>query len=111
MTFNLDMKILVTGGSGFLGTHVRQFFNADDFSRRSNLDILNMQDAAIVKDYDVVIHLAAHLDKSPEGTGQVFLTNVEGTVNILREMKENAVFIFASTKDVYYRFADNYPAV
>ena len=29
------MKILVTGGSGFLGTHVRSFFGADDFSRKS----------------------------------------------------------------------------
>jgi len=108
MTFNLDMKILVTGGSGYLGTHVRRFFNADDLSRRSGRDILNKQDAAMVRDYDVVIHLAAHLDKSPENADQVFITNVEGTVNLLREMNENAAFIFASTKDVYGRFADNY---
>jgi len=105
------MKTLVTGGCGFLGTHVRRFFNADDLSRRSNLDILKVQDAAIVAEYDVVIHLAAELDKSPEVAGNVFLTNVEGTVNLLREMKENAVFIFASTKDVYGRFADNYNEV
>ena len=111
MTFNLDMKILVTGGSGFLGTHVRQFLGADDLSRRSGKDILNMQDASIVRDYDVVVHLAAHLDKSPGGAGQVFLTNVEGTVNLLREMKEGAAFIFASTKDVYGRFADNFVEV
>src|SRR5258706_9458988 len=102
------MKTLVTGGSGYLGTHVRQFLSADDLSRRSNLDILNLQDVAIVRDYDVVIHFAAHLDKSPAGAGQVFLTNVEGTVNLLREMKEDSVFIFASTKDVYGRFADNF---
>jgi nucleoside-diphosphate-sugar epimerase len=105
------MKILVTGGSGFLGTHVRNFFAADDFSRRSGLDILNMQDAARVKDYDVVIHLAALLDKSPDAAEMTFLTNVEGTVNLLRSMREDAVFIFASTKDVYGRFADNYAEV
>lgn len=111
MTFNLHMKILVTGGCGFLGTHVRRFFNADDLSRRSNLDILNVQDTAIAADYDVVIHLAAELNKSPSAAGNVFLTNVEGTVNLLREMKENALFIFASTKDVYGRFADNFKEV
>ena len=105
------MKVLVTGGSGFLGTHVRRFFDADDFSRRAGFDVLNMQDAQRVQDYDVVIHLAAQLDKSPESAEQVFLTNVEGTINLLRSMKENSTFIFASTKDVYGRFADNYPEV
>ena len=105
------MEILVTGGSGFLGTHVSKFFGADDFSRRSGLDVLNLQDAQKVEDYDVVIHLAATLDKSPEAAEEVFLTNVEGTINLLRSMKENSLFIFASTKDVYGRFADNYREV
>ena len=105
------MNILVTCGSGYLGTHVRRFFDADDFSRSSGRDILNVQDASLVRDYDVVIHFAAHLDKSPEAAGQVFLTNVEGTVNLLSEMKEDSVFIFASTKDVYGRFADNFDEV
>lgn len=105
------MKILVTGGSGYLGTHVRRFFNADDLSGRSGLNILNIQDAAMAADYDVVIHLAAHLDKSPDAAEHVFLTNVQGTVNLLREVSENAIFIFASTKDVYGRFADNFDEV
>jgi nucleoside-diphosphate-sugar epimerase len=39
------------------------------------------------------------------------MTNVDGTVNILQHMRKDAVFIFASTKDVYGRFADNYSAV
>ncbi len=105
------MKILVTGGSGYLGTHVRRFFGADDLSRRSGSDILDLADAATVAEYDVVIHLAAYLDKSPDAAERVFLTNVEGTVNLLRNMRRDAVFIFASTKDVYGRFADNYPSV
>ena len=105
------MKILVTGGSGFLGTHVRNYFDADDFSRKSNLDVLNLQDAQTVENYDVVIHLAAELDKSPENAESVFLTNVEGTVNILQQMRKDTIFFFASTKDVYGRFADNFSEV
>ena len=105
------MKILVTGGSGYLGTHVRKYFSADDFSRRSNLDVLKVHDTQMVEEYDMVIHLAAHLDKDPDAAEEVFLTNVEGTVNILQHMRKDAVFVFASTKDVYGRFADNFAEV
>lgn len=105
------MKVLVTGGSGFLGTHVKQFFNADDFSRRTGFDVLNLNDVRRVQDYDAVIHFAAEMSKSFDAEGRVFLTNVEGTVNVLHEVREGAAFIFASTKDVYGRFADNYREV
>src|SRR5687767_14044287 len=79
IAFNLGMKVLVTGGSGYLGMHVRQFFSADDLSRASNLDILVPGDAAIAGDYDMVIHLAAQLEKSPETAANTFQTNVDGT--------------------------------
>jgi nucleoside-diphosphate-sugar epimerase len=95
------MKTLVTGGSGYLGTHVRTFFEAKDFSRRSSLNILEDADAQIVENYDVVIHLAGHLDKNPEGAEECFRTNADGTRNIIRHMRPGAVFIYASTKDVY----------
>ena len=105
------MKIIFTGGSGYLGTHVRSFFKADDFSRRSHLDILNPHDVALIDDYDVVIHLAAHLDKDPEGSDACFRTNAEGTCNVLRRVRPNAVFIYASTKDVYGAHADQFAEV
>ncbi len=94
-----------------MGTHVRSFFNADDFSRRSDLDVLNLQDVHKAEEYDLVIHLAAEMDKSPESAEEVFLNNVEGTVNLLRVMRNDTTFIFASTKDVYGRFADNFDEV
>ena len=105
------MKILVTGGSGYLGKHVRRYFDADDFSRHSGRDVTNSIDGSIIADYDVVIHLAAHLDKSPDAAEQVFYVNVDGTINVLKHMRPGAVFIFASTKDVYGRFADNFSQV
>ena len=95
------MSTLVTGGSGYLGTYVRQFFSADDFSRRSGFDVLSAYDVQRVRDYDTVIHLAAYFDKSPEGAQQCFQINAEGTRNVLQNMKPGSVFIYASTKDVY----------
>lgn len=105
------MRILVTGGSGYLGAHVSRFFNADDFSRRASRDILSDADASMVADYDAVIHLAAHLDKSPGAAEQCFRTNAEGTANILRRMQPSSVFIYASTKDVYGSHADSFAEV
>jgi nucleoside-diphosphate-sugar epimerase len=105
------LRLLVTGGSGYLGSHIRSFFNADDFSRRVQLDVLNPLDCARAGSYDAVIHFAALLSKDPADAEAVFRTNVEGTINLLREMAPNSVFIFASTKDVYGPFADNFEEV
>jgi nucleoside-diphosphate-sugar epimerase len=102
------MKILVTGGSGYLGTHVCRFFNADDFSRRSGHDVLDSSDVRLVADYDVVLHLAGYLDKDPNGAELSFRTNVEGTANVVRNLRPGAIFIFASTKDVYGAHANSY---
>lgn len=111
MKLETELRLLVTGGSGYLGTHVRAFFNAEDFSRRSHLDILSPLDCSRAGAYDVVIHLAAQLSKDMADAEAVFRTNVEGTANLLREMQPGSVFIFASTKDVYGPYADNFEEV
>ena len=105
------LRVLVTGGSGYLGTQVRRFFEAEDFSRRSDLDVLRPLDTARAGVYEVVIHLAAHLSKTQADADNCFRTNIEGTVNLLREMRPNSVFIFASTKDVYGTHADDFDEV
>lgn len=73
--------------------------------------MLSPLDAARVGAYEAVIHLAAHLSKDPAEAENCFRTNVEGTVNLLREMQPNSVFIFASTKDVYGSHADDFDEV
>lgn len=100
------MKVLVTGGSGYLGTFLRQFFTADDFSRRSGFDVRDEQAVERIKEYDAVIHLAAHFDKSPDGAAECFRSNATGTANVIRNMKPGAAFIYASTKDVYGSHAE-----
>ncbi len=101
----------MTGGSGYLGTHVRSFFGADDFSRRSGLDVTSDYDCEKVADYDVVIHLAALLDKAEEAAESCFRTNAEGTANLLRHARPGTVFVYASTKDVYGANAEGYEEV
>lgn len=105
------MKILVTGGSGYLGTHVRRFFDADDFSRHSGHNILSEDDVKLVADYDAVIHLAGYLDKDPDAAELCFRTNAEGAANVVKQLAPGTAFIYASTKDVYGANADSYAEV
>lgn len=105
------MKVVVTGGSGYLGVHVRRFFAADDFSRRSGFDLLSPSDLNELRSYDLVVHLAAHLDKDPKAADLCFRTNADGTANVIKHMKSGSALIFASTKDVYGANANFYPEV
>jgi nucleoside-diphosphate-sugar epimerase len=105
------MKILVTGGSGYLGTHVLRFFAADDFSRRSGHDLLNQYDVELVAEYDAVIHLAAQVTKDPVQAEVCFRTNAEGAAHVIKRLRPGATFIYASTKDVYGSNAESYSEV
>ncbi|KXK07068.1 MAG: nucleoside-diphosphate-sugar epimerase [Acidobacteria bacterium OLB17] len=105
------MKILVTGGSGYLGTHIRSHFKADDLSLRNGQDILNVEHARAAGAYDVVIHLAASLDRSGVGSENTLNVNVDGTRKLLKAMRKGSTFIFMSTKDIYASVADQYPEV
>ncbi|MFY9221841.1 MAG: NAD(P)-dependent oxidoreductase [Blastocatellia bacterium] len=104
-------RILVTGGSGYLGTHIRQYFGAEDLSRRSGQDLSLLEDLSFIKNYDVIIHMAACVNKRADAAEQNFTVNVSGTIKLLEKLSTGQTFIFCSTKDVYGSHIDKYKAV
>lgn len=125
-----NSTILITGGLGFIGTHLvlalmkdnHRIIVFDNFSNSNNfLNKIISNKIKIIKgdirDYhtmvqklkkfkiDVIIHLAAvhyipYCDKNPNKTMDI---NLFGTINMLRfaELKKINRFIFSSTADVY----------
>ena len=129
------MKVLVTGGAGFIGSHLvdallalnHQVTVLDNFStgRRENLahvvDRVQLVDCNIsktgnwvkeLKNVDWIFHLAALADIVPsiQNPDEYFRANVDGTFNILQAAKTNEVkrFIYAASSSCY-GIPDQYP--
>ena len=122
------MKVLVTGGAGFIGSHlveklVKKGFELriiDDFSNGSIENLKDFQDQieiikgdilefdlinSAMKDVDVVFHLAAAISvpRSIKDPRRTSLVNVQGTINVLEAARNNGVkrVIFSSSSSVY----------
>lgn len=90
------MKILMTGSSGLLGTHLKKYIKCDSPTSKE-LDITKK--LKIDKNYDVVIHCAGYTDvaRAEIEKEKCFKINTYGTYN-LASYFNNSYFIYISTE-------------
>ena len=122
------MKILITGGCGFVGTNLTLFLNSkgykvaslDNLSRKGskynlsllkinkiknfNFDVYNFNKIKKLPKYDLIIDCCAEaaVEVSKKDIDRVINTNLIGTLNILKKVKKDrSKIIFLSSSRVY----------
>jgi len=119
-TANAPRRLLVTGGTGFVGRYVEAAVRAGDFGDYEfhtpdhGWDIRNADAVAAVVAQtrpDAVLHLAAQsfVPRSFEDPRETFEINTLGTLNLLQALKGARFagrFLFVSSGDVYGQVAE-----
>jgi UDP-glucose 4-epimerase len=120
------MKVLVTGGAGYVGSHTvqallsagHQVIAFDDLSTGNTEsvhnvslfhgDITNMKDLNTVMSstqFDAVMHFAAKTDtnESTKNPGPTYYTNVLGSLMLFQAMQQHKIntIIYSSSAEVY----------
>ncbi len=129
------MKILVTGGAGFIASHITDAFineghtvfilddlstgfesNINDKAKFIKADIKDksLSELFVKEKFDVVNHHAAQMDVRRSVTDPAFDadTNIIGTINLLQNCVKTGVkkFMFASTGGAVYGEQNYFPA-
>jgi nucleoside-diphosphate-sugar epimerase len=103
------MKILLTGSSGFIGTHLNLMLKDIGVIYNLKSDLNNHQSVQEEVEHispDMIIHLAARTEVQKSFYEQISFseTNYIGTINLIescRKLKHLPYFLFASTMEVY----------
>ena len=133
----MTRRVLITGGAGFIGSHVADLFLAKGWSveiidnlssgKRANvnpaarlhvLDIRSADAAELVAfaGFDALIHLAAQMDVRRSVADPLFdaSVNIVGTLNLLEAIRQSASarprVVFASTGGAVYGDAATPPS-
>lgn len=118
-SFWKDKRILLTGGAGFLGSHVAdRLVETRDVSRNQittprsrEVDLRRVEDCVgVVKDKDIVIHLAARVGGigfNQKYPGSLFYDNAVMGINMIESARNSGVdkFVQVGTVCAYPKFA------